>query len=494
MGGSSSSTTTTETGALSATGKQYDSMLQGMIFAQLDSSGYEYAGNEVTEYEDPDEAKKVQANLNVAQTQVDSIQADINANPWKGSGNDPRNQSLWKAKQDVVHEQSELANQKQTTYTKYDIKKKPDPRVQDAINKYGADAPEVAAIKESIFQEGVTKANTMAGVEADYLKNLKKFVSGDYSYTPEQEAQIDKFITPIKDTIIKTVDTLQEKYGENEAKLKEGWNNVMTEVNKTGFEIMDALDAAVIQIDKGKGDLLGVLKKVNESTEAKFKFQQDLLFEKIDKQAAQQAAFLGLPPGSMAENMQKAKAKQDVFTQLQLELHEQELKGQMGIEEQAVTDKKQISLSKVALAASQGGKKEEIAKGILGITGEYAGKEETLLGAKGNALLALEQEKQKKMQDVAMGNIPSILQAATGAKGFEQAFKIGEQNYNIGGMAPTAGQLGVEQQRTFAETTAETTQSKSPGFLDVFSGIVGTGAAGAGAVFGGIDALGKKKE
>lgn len=491
MSSSSSSTTTVETGQLSARGREYDSLMQGMILSQLDESGYAYEGKEVTEYQDQAAADKLKSQIKFSQSKLDEVTADIQNNPYRGSGRDPRIAQQTKYQQDVYKQESELSGLPQTTYTKYDIKKKPDPRVQDAINKFGEGSPQVKAVEDRIFQEEVDKANTMAGVEADYLKNLKKFVSGDYSYTDEQEAQIDKFITPIKDTIIKNVDDLMSKYGANEAELKAGFQDVMTEIDKTGFAVLDALEAADIQTDKHKTDLLTVLRDVNKSTEAKFKFEQDLLFEKIDKQAAQQAAFLGLPPGSMAENMQKAKAKQDVFTQLQLELADQEMRGRMGIEEKAQGEKRQISLSRVALASSQGEKKEAVAKGILGVTEAYGAKEEALLGAKGNALLALEQKKQSMLENAAYGNIPNIISAASGAKGFEQAFKAGEQAYNIAGMAPVATQLGVEQQRTFAETTTKQETKSSPGFMDVFSGIVGTAAAGAGAAFSGYNALGK---
>jgi len=386
----------------------------------------------------------------------------------------------------------ELSGMEQTTYTKYDVKKKPDPRVQDAINKYGEGSPQVKAMEDQIFQEEVQKAEAMAGVEKEYLTNLKKYVSGDMSYTPEQEAQIDKYVGPVKDLIVKNVDNLMTKYGENELELKQGFYDISAEIDRTGFAVLDALKAADIQTDKNKTDLLTVLRDVNRSTEAKFKFEQDLLFQQIDEQAAQQAAFLGLPPGSMAENMQKAKAKQDVFRQLQLELADQEMKGRMGIEEKTQAEKRQITLSRVALAASQGEKKEAVAKGIVGVTEEYGKKEEDLLNAKGNALLELEQKKQDELKNLAYGNIPNILQIASGAKSFEQQYKTGEQAYNIAGMAPVAGQLGVEQQRQFAETTTTTEMKKSPGFMDIFSDIIGTAAAGAGAVYGGINLGGKR--
>jgi len=494
MGGESSQTTTVETGELSARGREYDSLLQGMIFAQLDESGYMYEGKEVTEYDDPSKAKQVQSQIKVTESQYANLEQEIQANPYRGLGTDPRVAQLNRLRSQKLQQESELAGLGQTTYVKYDIAKKPDPRVQDAINKYGEGSPEVKMVEDQIFQETVTEAETYADVGAKFLDNLKKYVSGDYSYTEEQAQQIEKYIAPVRDTILTNVDALMKEYGDNEVKLTQGFNEVMKEIDKTGFAVLDALEAAAIQVDKSKTNLLSVLQDVNKSTEAKFKFEQDLLFEKIDKQAAQQAALLGLPPGSMAENLQKAKAKQDVFTQLQLELAEREQTGRLNIESQAEADKKNISLSRVALAASQGEKKEGVAKGILGITETYAGKREDLLGAKGNALLALEQQKQEELKNLAYGNIPNILSIATGAKTAAQQEKATDQTFNIASMAPVGTQAALEQQRTFAETTTNTTTSSSPGFLDVFSGLVGTGAAATGAVMTGYgNATGKNQ-
>lgn len=501
-GGSSSQTTTVETAPLSARGMEYDSLMKGMILAQLDESGYEYVGNEVTEYMDPGKATRLQGEIASLQGQYDELKAKIDSQQATGkplglggvgavAGLTVDQKQLQYLQNQINKKNEELSGMEQTTYTKYDIKKKPDPRVQDAINKYGEGSPQVKAMEDQIFQEEVQKAEGMAGVEKEYLTNLKKYVSGDMSYTPEQEAMVDKYVGPIKDIIIKNVDDLMEKYGDNEFQLKTEFGHIRDEIDKTGFDVMSALLAADIQTDKHKIDLLTVLQDVNKSTAAKFKFEQDLLFKQIDEQAAQQEAFLGLPPGSQAFALQRAKAKQDVLTQMQLSLAEQEMKGKMGIEQQAQGEKRQITLSRIALEASQGEKYEKLAEGIMGVTAEYGAKEEALLNAKGNALLELEQKKQDELKNLAYGNIPNILQIASGAKSFEQQFAGNQQAQNIAGMIPTAQQLGVEQQRQFAETTTTTETKKNPGFMDIFSDIVGTAAAGAAAVYGGVNLGGK---
>jgi len=244
------------------------------------------------------------------------------------------------------------------------------------INQYGEGSPEVTAMEESIFQEDVFKSEQMAGIERKTLENITKYVNGDLSYSDEQKGQVDKLYGGVKTGINKLKDDLFAQFGESDAAIREEFGKVAAEIDKTGFAVGDALNAAVLQVDKSGANMFEVLEKVNKSTEAKFAFQQDLMFDEIDKNVNQQNAMLGLPPNSEAAQYQKAKMKQDTLTGMQLQLHEQELRGKMGIQGGMEDSKQKISLSRVALASSQGEKKEGLAKDLVSLTASTAQKKE----------------------------------------------------------------------------------------------------------------------
>jgi len=488
--GTSSQSTEVETGELSAQGREWNAGMTSLMLANLEDSGYSYTPKEVTEYGDPGKAASVQGKLDRASASLKEIEADIAANPWDSSqpGTDPRIASVNAARNNVNQADAELGNLEQYSYTDYNIEKMPDPRIQNAINQYGEGSDEVAAMEESIFQEDVFKSEQLAGIERKTLENVTKFVNGDMSYTDEQKDQVDKLYGGVKTAITTLKDDLFAQFGETDTALREGFGKVSEQIDKTGFAIEDALKAAEVQIDKSGANMFSVLEEVNKSTEAKFRFQQDLMFDEIDKNVNQQNAMLGLPPNSEAAMYQKAKMKQDTLTGLQLQLHEQELMGKMNIQSGMEGSKQKISLSRVALAASQGEKKEGIARDLVNVTAMTAQKKEGTLAATGEALLGLEQQKAAELKNLAYGNLPQMIGAGQGAQGFDMQMQGAQQGINANAMSPFERQLGVEQARQMAETT--TTQTKKSGFMDAFTGLIGAGAAGAGAVMGGIGSMG----
>ena len=486
---SKETTTTVETAPLSAEGREWNSALTQLMLANLEDSGYSYNPKEVTEYADPGKATQLENRISGYDEQITALEAK------KASAGAGLPGILGQGQQQSIDRQiaavqmqrnqaqSEYDGLESYTYTDYQIEKMPDPRVQNAINQFGADSPEVKAIEDTIFQKKVFKSEQMAGIEKKTLENITKLVNGDLSYTEEQKTQVDTLYGGVKTAITTLKDDLFAEYGATDEKLREGLNAVAAEIDKTGFAVEDALRAAELQVDKSGANMFKVLEDVNKSTEAKFKFQQDLLFEDIDTEVNQQNAMLGLPPNSEAAAYQKAKMKQDVMTGLQLQLHEQELTGKMGIQGEMEGSKQKISLSRVALAASQGEKKEGIARSLVDVTAMTAQKREGTLSAAGEALLGLEQQKAGELKNLAYGNIPSMIAAGQGAQGFDMQMTGAQQGVNAAAMSPFAAQLNTEQQRTFAEST--TTQHQSGSFMDAFTGLLGTAASAYGAVASG---------
>lgn len=429
--GTSKTTTTVDTGQLSERGESYDSLFNELLMDELGTAGYTMTPVQKT----------------------------------KPGGVDKFGKPL----PDV-------------TYTDYQLVRKEDIRITDAISKYGENSPQVAQIRAAVKQEAVDKADALANVESNYLTNLQKYTSGDYSYTQKQYSQIDKFIAPIQNIIIATTQDLLTQFGKDDAMLRESLDGVLTEIDKTGFAVEDALQAASLQYEKSGKNLFTLLKEVNSSSEARAKFQFDLLSEQADLQAAQQAAQFGLPPGSQAEKLAAMKMKTDAMTSIQLDLALQNATGALGIQQGVEAGKQNISLAEVQFQMSQGAKREEVSKMGFSLSQLLSSKIDQAIGARGNALIGTEQQRSGMLFDAAFGSLPGKIQAGGGALQLNQNLNAAKQQQQSALMGQVAQQLGVEQQRTFAETTTE--QKKKKSFLDTFTDILGAGASVAGSIYG----------
>lgn len=463
--GDDTQTTTNRTAPLSDLGQSYQSLLQGLIMQNLQTSGYDIKPNTKTTYKD--------------QAAADQLQQQIAKLSDSTGGRGNMQQQILQAKLDAMPK---------SDVTTYNVTKIPDPRVQAAIDQYGAGSPQANAVTQQIQQEKVNQASALSTVNQDYLKNLTKLVSGDLSYTDQQKKQVDAYFAPIKSIIMDTGTKLMSQVGDNSAALGMKLQDISHQIDLTGFNVGDTLKAASIQVDKNQGDLLSVLQKVNSSTEANYKFQQDLMFQQVDKQAAQQNALLGLPPNSQLEQYQRAKMRVDASTQLALQLNQQEATGALQIAGQTAADKKQIAFSYVTLAESQGAKKENVASEAYNLATQTFGKQEAIQGAQQNALINLQQGEQNQLLSTAYGNLPQLIAAGQGGIGFQQNQAAQLQQMQLAGMGPTTGQLGFQNQLQLANNT--TTQTTSPGFMSTLGSALGMAGGVAGAALTGGASLG----
>jgi len=475
----SSTTTTVETGQLSDRGQSYDDLYSELMMDHLNTyGGYDIVSVQKTSYQDQGKADSILSKIETIDAQLEKFGAEGDSNFAQ--------MFAPKLKAQKAQLEQELAGMKHETYNDFEFKKKEDPRIQDAIDKYGADSPQVQQVKQQIKQQEVDKAYSLADVEKNYLSSLQKLAAGDYSYTPEQAAQIGKFIDPIKGVIEKTSSDLLTQYGASDKELRNALDGISKSIDQTGFDVTSALQAANVQFEQSGKNLMGILDEVTSSANAKAKFEFDLLSQQADTQAAQQAALLGMPPGSMSEKLASQKMKTDALQQIELNLALNQASGKLQIQGGVESGKQQISLSKVALAESQGGKKEDVAKMGFGLTQDYMNKIEGVIGNKGNALTQLEQQKQNMLYGAAYGNLPGQIAAAQGGLMFDTQQKAGQVNLQNALMSPLQQQLSVEQQRQLAETT--TTQKQKKGFIDSFTEIAGgiASLAGAGMGIGGM--------
>lgn len=491
----STNTTSTKTAPLSERGEMYDSILKQMLFDNLKTiGGYNVTPKNTVRYDDEGRAAGIQKQIADLDAKIASQPKD--ATRPAGQPGLPANianiarylpgglgtaavAAFGGSLQDQRDSlQRQLDGMKKTETTDFSLTKAEDPRVQAAIDRYGDSAPEVQKIRESVKVDAQQKVENNAGIEREYLKNLNKLVSGDLSYSPEQEASIEQYIGPIRNVIKRTTDDLLTQYGESDKALRSALHDVSDQIDKTGFATLDALKAADVQYEKSGESLMGVLKKVNEDANAKAKFEFDLLSQQADQRASAQAALLGLPPGSQSEKMAAMKMKTDALKSIQLDLNAKESQGALQIQGGVEQGKMNISLSRVQLAQSQGEKKEGVAKTALDLTGLLQQKIEGAIGARGNADIALEQQKQGMLFNL----IPNAIAAGQQGLGFQSDLKSAELARQQALLNPIQHNLDVEQQRTFAEAT--TTQKQKKSILDATTDILGTGAAIAGAVLG----------
>jgi len=407
----STSEQSTKTAPLSKEGREWNSLYTNMTLASLsDIGGYDVTPTEKTEYKNPEKAAKYEANIAAWETELAGL-SEADLKPQADAGMRGGASKKQKLETKIAQEKAKLEKSGKVTFTDYQIKKKEDPRVQQAIDQFGPDSDQVKNLRGQIQQTQIDKATSMETIERDFLKNTKKFVSGDMTYTPEQEKQVDAYFGPVRDIITKTTDDLLRTAGDNYQTLRGDLDNLATAIDSTGFKVSDALRAAEIQIDKTGDTLLGVLTKVNQNSEARARFQFDLLSEEIDTKTAQQNALLGLPPGSQSEKLASLKMKQDALKSIELDLTQNQLQGELGITEKIGDEKKTISMARVALESSHGEKKEGLAQSLFNLDLSFGDKKESILGQRGNALLATEQSKQSQLLNAAYGNIPMMMQA-----------------------------------------------------------------------------------
>lgn len=468
----STSSSTVKTGELSERGKQYDQLFNTIMGEQFDNYGYDLNFQEKTVYKDAGKANELTSKINDLESKIAAIK-----------GNDAQAQAQKSALQNQkANIQSQLDGMEKSIVKDFDLKEKVDPRVQAAIDKYGEGSPQAMQIQEQLKSDELAKLDALGSIDKTWVKNLNKFSSGDMSYTPEQEQQIDAFIGPIKNVINQTTNDLLAQYKDSDKMLRDALGDLSAEINKTGYDVSSALEAASVQYEQSGKTLFGVLKEVNSSNYAKAKFEFDLLSQKADTQAAQQGALLGLPPGSQSEKVAAMKMKTDALKSIELDLAAKEAAGALAIQQGVEQGKQSISLAKVNLAESQGGKKEKVAENAFGLTELLTNKIEGVMGNKANAEIGLAQKKSDMLFGAAYGNLPGQIQAGQQGLAFAQQQKDAK-NANLQQLLNSAGgQLGVEQQRQLAETT--TTQKKTPSFLDSFTDILGAATSVAGTVMG----------
>lgn len=368
--------------------------------------------------------------------------------------------------------QNELDKLQKVTYTEYSFEKKTDPRVQQAIDKYGADSQQVKDIQEGIKQNQIDTLNMQENVSTNFMKALDKYSRGDLSYTPEQEAQVEKLLGPMRQVIQNNARDLLAINDESDASLTDHLNKIKAAIDQTGMDTLSAFQAADLQVRTNGQNMLDVLQNAITSQENKAKFAFDLASEKIDLQTRQQAALLGLPPGSQAEKVQAAKAKYDALTNIRLSLAEQQTANELNITKDTNDNLNKIAFGKIDFAASQGGKYESVAQAGLNLAQDYYNKKAAITSDKNNAIFSLEGQKSNQIYNLAYGGIPGVLQASASGLNFQNGQNAAEAGLNMSLLNPAATQLATARQFQLANNTSTT--KSTPSAFSSFTDFLGT--------------------
>ncbi len=490
--------TKTELAPLSARGESYDALFTQIMLSNLQEiGGYDVNPTQKTKYRNEGEANLLKDQISELQGKVADARAQQAAGPAAGGGAGFTGRggvsggfgaggggggNLRSLEEQLSRKQQALAEMEQVTYTDYQLKKKEDPRVLAAIDRYGEGSDQVAGMRQQIKQEELFKVESTADIEHQFLTNVKKFTSGDMSFTPEQAAQVDTYIAPIRNVVNASVDNLLQISSQTGESVTQSLNDLVDQINQTGFDVEDALRAAEVNYNQSGEVLTTALRRVNESSYERAKFQFNLLSEQADQRAAQQAALLGLPPGSQAEKVSALKIKTDALRMLENEAAVRESEGALNITAAVEEGKQKISLARVSLAESQGNKLQGVGEARAKLAASQGEKRERIEGGRADALLGLEKAKMDEIKNLAYGNLPALMNAGSGALSFGANQNINALNLSNALLNPVASQLGVEQNKQLAE--AKTTQTTKGGFLDAFTQLLGAGAGLAGVVMG----------
>ena len=489
----SKSTSKNTTAPLSSEGEQWNSIATQMMLQSLEDAGYSYDTVEKTKYSDPSKFKQLSGQQENIQKQLDALNADIKKNPFTstptgnhgGASVDDRLQRQRDLQQQLYRVQDDVNKLDKVTYTDYTLNKKEDIRVENAKKKYGENSPEVTKLRNQVSQEESDQAQAMVDVNKDYLKNMIKFSSGDVTASKEQKAQIDDYYAPIRDVIKKTSEDLLSQYENDNKTLTAELGKVSAEIDKTGLKVNEAFEAASIQIDKSNSTLLDVLQKANKTAEDKATFQFGLMSQEIETKNAQQAALLGLPPGSAIEKIQTMKQKSNALANLRYSLSVEEMNKELGIQDKTEDAKKSLKFSQIDFAKVQGDKKEGVAQQGFGLAATLASQKEGLLDKKNQQLIQLQGAEQAQLYDVAYGSLPGRIQAGQSALGFDQNMKNAKQSSTQQLLNPFSQMLNTEQQRTFAESTNNTKTSSTPSGFDTVGATLGMAGSVASIPFTG---------
>lgn len=207
----------------------------------------------------------------------------------------------------------------------YNVTKKEDPRVQQLIDKYGADSSQVSDERNKIAEQSSYTADAKDNIDRLYYDKVQRILSGDMSLTPSQDSFVNQQVADRNKVAYGAYQALMSDINSTEgnvdAKLGE-WNNLITQGK---ISIGNALDVLGTVVDTGEGKFKEAVKGLSaqientnltagQAMEQSIAQARELANIGLNEQATriyQQAALLGRSPSdtqiqrSVMDNIQK---------------------------------------------------------------------------------------------------------------------------------------------------------------------------------------------
>jgi len=309
----------------------------------------------------------------------------------------------------------------------YELRKKASKKVEDIRSKYGADSPEYRQAFEEYQQEQIETEEMQRASERQFIKNTEKFLRGDFTITPEQEAFVQKHYAPQRAII----DKIYGKVADGESTVDAEVSKFMDMAKQSGMSLGEFTEATGIEIQRGGGSIEQAMEKTFEINRQLMKMGIEDATGEITKRTMQQAAAVGRDPMDPA--------------------YQQEIQQQVS---------------------------REVERGQLQLAGEEARQRTALEREAGLAQLGMEEQAAALRMQLGGGQTAAQGAQAMNLAQLQQA-QQSQQLANIrGGMATPLGQQQMYLQERMAQPTTTTSGGGFLGGLGALAGI-GTGIAGA---------------
>ncbi len=412
--------------------KSLQSMSLSMLDQYMKDSGYDL--EKTSGPKNPDQIANYQSQIADIQSRIDAT----NAKPVSQRG--PTDMAQLSAYQNqLTGLNDKLAKEQADTTVSYGV----------TLNDIGIKRQEL--MKQSLEYQGEVASMTM--------DKVRKFMSGDYSITEAQKAEIETSMSAIRDPVFKLLDEVNAEATKTETNVNEKLNEYTQAIRDTGLSVGAALDAVSARVDdtaRGitagigeeekrigttgasiKAAIQGVQGEIDKGGDAsRTALEQSFSIHRVLAQRgmedfyntqrramSDQAATLGrspMDPQFQTEMQNKMLRKME---DVGLEMAEREALGRAGLEERLGTAKAEAARMGVSEAERTGGAMEAAARERTGVA-ERTGAAKEALGAEEAALaerLGLRVEDVAKMRVAAAERTGGIRESIAGQKATTEA-------------------------------------------------------------------------
>jgi len=503
FGGSSTSSTSIP----DATPEELEQMgtFNAISDALIQEIGYDRTSETIDEFENPARIESLQSNIARTEEQIADINARLQDTKGMSQGQVAQlrsqlstlNNSLSSDRRALANEQDNVTQRVDVTLTR-----RPDPRVQSLRDQGRED--EAVKMEQELEERELAQLDAEDELTTLFTDAARKYLSGDLSITPQQQAELDNSFSRIKDPVFRMLDEVEAGIGETEAgqlgeieRTKQGQFAALTSlsdrINQTGMDVDGALFELESRIKKTG---VGLSAALDESVAASRALAKNGLLKQtadMRRNIAESAALQGrsdLDPRFVRELQDKTLESAE---RMELNLAVQEQNARLGIVERTGAGLETVQQLRANLREATGQRLEDVEEARVGIEGETGLRREGAVGSAGlrreelsaqraGFLGELNQRRETQRMALGQGLPVQQMQAGAGALGFTSGLRQqGLANLQGAQSGPQVAAAGLRQER-LAQPTTTTTQS--PSTFSSFQDVLGTATDIAGGAFG----------